>query len=187
MSFTLRIQPEAETDRASLREAIMPDDSRLILDNPGEPEATAFFTGTVVPVRTLFEYLAVGKSLDQFMTDFPFISREQVRIALDQIAYGDAKDTEPPRPVFRWLFGAFVSPIAVALVYLLWTGWVRYPYRDVADYVALALGIGIGVLCLCLLPIPWWVRIVLSVVYSTAICYVAWWLYMFALTAHAWP
>lgn len=144
------------------------------------------FEGTAVRVQRLFEYLAGGKSIDKFLTDFPFISREQVLAALDQVAYGVKYEPEPCRPVFRWLIGAFVSPLAVAFVYLLWTDWVHYPYRDVTDYAAFALGIGVGVLCLCLLPVPWWVRVFLSVVYISVICYVTWWLYMFALTAQAW-
>ena len=35
------------------------------------------FAGTRVPVRRLFDYLAHGRSLDEFFEDFPTVSREQ--------------------------------------------------------------------------------------------------------------
>jgi len=38
---------------------------------------TPVFTGTRVPVRSLLEYLEAGQPLDEFLTDFPTVSREQ--------------------------------------------------------------------------------------------------------------
>ncbi len=35
------------------------------------------FIGTRVPARTLFDYLADGCSLDEFLDNFPTVSREQ--------------------------------------------------------------------------------------------------------------
>ena len=35
------------------------------------------FTGTRVPVKNLFDYLEGGFSLDEFLDDFPSISREK--------------------------------------------------------------------------------------------------------------
>ena len=35
------------------------------------------FTGTRVPVRTLLDYLEAGQPLDEFLTDYPTVSREQ--------------------------------------------------------------------------------------------------------------
>jgi uncharacterized protein (DUF433 family) len=37
---------------------------------------TPVFRGTRVPVRTLFEYLENGESLDDFLEGFPTVSRE---------------------------------------------------------------------------------------------------------------
>lgn len=37
---------------------------------------TPVFAGTRVPVQTLFDYLEEGDSLDEFLDDFPAISRE---------------------------------------------------------------------------------------------------------------
>lgn len=39
----------------------------------GEP----VFRGTRVPVQTLLEYLEAGERLDDFLEDFPTVSREQ--------------------------------------------------------------------------------------------------------------
>jgi uncharacterized protein (DUF433 family) len=41
------------------------------------------FVGTRVPVRTLVDYLAEGHTLDEFLDDFPTVSREQARAALE--------------------------------------------------------------------------------------------------------
>ena len=35
------------------------------------------FTGTRVPVETLFDHLEAGVSLDEFLEDFPTVSRQQ--------------------------------------------------------------------------------------------------------------
>ena len=43
------------------------------------------FAGTRVPVETLFDHLESGISLDEFLDDFPSVSKEQA-IALLEIA-----------------------------------------------------------------------------------------------------
>jgi uncharacterized protein (DUF433 family) len=35
------------------------------------------FSGTRVPVRSLLDYLEAGQPLDEFLSDFPTVSREQ--------------------------------------------------------------------------------------------------------------
>lgn len=40
----------------------------------GEP----VFTGTRVPVKNLFDYLKGGESIEEFLREFPSVSREQV-------------------------------------------------------------------------------------------------------------
>lgn len=47
----------------------------------GEP----VFRGTRVPIRSLFEHLLAGESLDAFLSDFEGVTREQV-LAVIQIA-----------------------------------------------------------------------------------------------------
>jgi len=44
---------------------------------------TPVFTGTRVPVRSLFDYLEGGDSLDEFLRQFPSVKREQAVAALD--------------------------------------------------------------------------------------------------------
>ena len=46
---------------------------------------TPVFTGTRVPVKTLFDYLEGGESIDDFLDGFPTVTREQV-IALLEVA-----------------------------------------------------------------------------------------------------
>ncbi len=41
------------------------------------------FRGTRVPVRVLLEYLSAGQSLDQFLDEFPTVTREQAQAALE--------------------------------------------------------------------------------------------------------
>lgn len=44
---------------------------------------TAVFSGTRVPVNNLIDYLESGDSLEQFLDDFPSVSREQAVAALE--------------------------------------------------------------------------------------------------------
>ena len=43
----------------------------VITSSPDVLGGTPVFAGTRVPVRTLFEYLEAGDSLDDFLSDFP--------------------------------------------------------------------------------------------------------------------
>jgi len=51
--------------------------SSLIVSDPEILGGTPVFKGTRVPVRTLFEYLAGGLSLEYFLESFPSVAREQ--------------------------------------------------------------------------------------------------------------
>ena len=44
---------------------------------------TPVFVGTRVPAKTLFDYLEAGDPLDEFLSDFPSVSREQAVAALE--------------------------------------------------------------------------------------------------------
>jgi uncharacterized protein (DUF433 family) len=39
---------------------------------------TPVFAGTRVPVKNLFDYLKAGDSIEEFLQDFPSVSKEQV-------------------------------------------------------------------------------------------------------------
>jgi len=46
--------------------------------NPEIMHGTPCFSGTRVPVKTLFDYVARNHPLEDFLLDFPSVSREQV-------------------------------------------------------------------------------------------------------------
>jgi uncharacterized protein (DUF433 family) len=45
---------------------------------------TPCFAGTRVPVKSLFDYLARGRSLEYFLEQFPSVTREQAAEVLHQ-------------------------------------------------------------------------------------------------------
>ena len=58
--------------------------------NPELPGGTPMFAGTRVPVRVLLEHLEAGDRLDDFLMDYPTVSRRQAvalleRVTLDQV------------------------------------------------------------------------------------------------------
>lgn len=52
--------------------------SDLIISDAEILNGTPVFKGTRVPVKNLFDYLKAGDSLDKFLEDFDYISRESV-------------------------------------------------------------------------------------------------------------
>ncbi len=57
---------------------------------------TPVFTGTRVPVRSLFDYLEGGETLDEFLRQFPSVKRERAIGALDEARgslLGDAQSS----------------------------------------------------------------------------------------------
>ncbi|HEY9427234.1 MAG TPA: DUF433 domain-containing protein [Gemmatimonadaceae bacterium] len=57
----------------------------LITSSPDRLGGTPVFAGTRVPVQTLIEYLEAGHPLDQFLDDYPSVTREHA-IAVLQLA-----------------------------------------------------------------------------------------------------
>ena len=57
-------------------------ESKAIRSDPDILGGTPVFVGTRVPVQNLFDYLEAGDSLDQFLTQFPSVRREQAVAAL---------------------------------------------------------------------------------------------------------
>jgi uncharacterized protein (DUF433 family) len=54
----------------------------LVVSNPDVLGGTPVFCGTRMPVKTLFDYLADGLSLDYFLETFPSVGREQATAVL---------------------------------------------------------------------------------------------------------
>ena len=46
---------------------------------------TPVFAGTRVPVQTLFDYLEEGDNLDEFLDDFPAVSKEHAIKVLEKM------------------------------------------------------------------------------------------------------
>ncbi len=56
----------------------------LIVSSPDILGGTPVFVGTRVPVRNLTDYIEAGDTLDEFLDDFPSVSREQAVEFLEQ-------------------------------------------------------------------------------------------------------
>ncbi len=59
--------------------------SDLITVDPEILHGTPVFAGTRVPIETLLDYLSTGESLNEFLDDFPSVSREQAQGVLELI------------------------------------------------------------------------------------------------------
>ena len=55
----------------------------LVTIDPEILSGTPVFTGTRVPVDTLYDYLEAGDGIGEFLTDFPGVTREQVIALLE--------------------------------------------------------------------------------------------------------
>ena len=62
---------------ASLPDSVIIQDPQI---HSGEP----VFRGTRVPFQTLVDYLEGGETLDEFLTQYPGVSREQAIAALEE-------------------------------------------------------------------------------------------------------
>ena len=58
-------------------------DTKLISSNPRIMSGAPVFAGTRVLVETLFDYLEGGDPLDDFLNDFPTVSRDQATAVLE--------------------------------------------------------------------------------------------------------
>jgi len=61
----------------------MRTDQLPIHSDPEIMGGTPVFVGTRVPFQTLLDYLEAGDPLDEFLDDFPSVSREQVISTLE--------------------------------------------------------------------------------------------------------
>ena len=55
----------------------------LVTRSKGRAWGAAVFAGTRVPVETLFDYLEAGETLDEFLRQFPSVTREQAIAVLE--------------------------------------------------------------------------------------------------------
>jgi uncharacterized protein (DUF433 family) len=59
----------------SLRSVVSVDDEVL--------GGTPVFVGTRVPIQSLFDYLEGGETVDEFLRQFPSVSKEQAKAAIE--------------------------------------------------------------------------------------------------------
>ncbi len=60
-------------------------ESRVIRRSPEILGGTPVFAGTRVPVQALIDYFEEGRSLDEFLTDFPSVSHGQATEVLEDL------------------------------------------------------------------------------------------------------
>lgn len=58
-------------------------DSSLVSSDPEVMSGALCFTGTRVPVKNLFDYLEGSSSLEEFLEDFPSVTRERAVAVLE--------------------------------------------------------------------------------------------------------
>ena len=60
------------------------DRAQIVHSNPEILGGTPVFVGTRVPVRTLLVYLESGETLEEFLDNFPTVTREQAIAFLEE-------------------------------------------------------------------------------------------------------
>jgi uncharacterized protein (DUF433 family) len=61
----------------------MSTETTVVHSDPDILGGTPVFVGTRVPVQSLFDYIAGGDTLDEFLRQFPSVRREQAITALE--------------------------------------------------------------------------------------------------------
>ena len=56
---------------------------QIIIKDPDILGGTPVFRGTRVPLQTLFDHIETGETIDEFLDDFPTVSREAAIDALE--------------------------------------------------------------------------------------------------------
>ena len=88
-AFRISDHPLTENIRLPARDGFprynefMPIISPIVSD-PDIQAGTPCFAGTRVPVRSLFDSLKRGRSVDYFLSQFPSVRRDQVETVLDR-------------------------------------------------------------------------------------------------------
>lgn len=60
-------------------------ETQIISRSPDVMSGAPVFAGTRVPIQTIIDYLAGGHPLEEFLDDFPTVSREQAVELLERI------------------------------------------------------------------------------------------------------
>ncbi|HEX8230714.1 MAG TPA: DUF433 domain-containing protein [Chloroflexia bacterium] len=68
----------------------------LIVRDPEIMSGTPVFAGTRVPIRNLFDYLEGGDTLDEFLDDFPTVTRSHAVAVLELCSEIVVSQVSPP-------------------------------------------------------------------------------------------
>lgn len=60
------------------------DPKQIVHSDPEIVSGTPVFVGTRVPAQALLDYLEGGETIDEFLDDFPSVSREQAIAFLEE-------------------------------------------------------------------------------------------------------
>jgi uncharacterized protein (DUF433 family) len=60
------------------------DPRQIVHSDPEIVSGTPVFVGTRVPAQALLDYLEGGETIDEFLDDFPTVSRDQVIAFLEE-------------------------------------------------------------------------------------------------------
>lgn len=60
------------------------DPKQIVHSDPEIVSGTPVFVGTRVPVQALLDYLEGGETIEEFLDDFPSVSREQAVAFLEE-------------------------------------------------------------------------------------------------------
>jgi uncharacterized protein (DUF433 family) len=71
-------------------------DANLIVRDPEIMSGTPVFAGTRVPIRNLFDYLEAGDTLDEFLDDFPTVTRNHAVAVLELCNARVVSQATPP-------------------------------------------------------------------------------------------
>lgn len=68
-------------------------DNSVISESKDVLGGTPVFRGTSVPIKNLMDYLAAGQDLDEFLDDFPTVTKGQVKELLEIAKQAVLSDT----------------------------------------------------------------------------------------------
>ena len=71
--------------------------SKAIQSDPQVMHGTPCFAGTRVPVRTLFDWIEEGNTIDFFLEQFPSVRPEQVVAVLQDASRRTVEEADGPR------------------------------------------------------------------------------------------
>jgi uncharacterized protein (DUF433 family) len=70
-------------------------DASVITSRPDIMHGTPCFAGTRVPVKSFFDHLQAGYTVDGFLEQFPSVSKQQVLLLLNHLEQAAEREAPP--------------------------------------------------------------------------------------------